>query len=184
MQKILFYIFIIIFTGCGGGGGGDSSQSASNDTSSTAQNFPKDKIVKTTSYETWDYITPNISLQNNSIKSRSMDGTEYSATFRNISNSKKIETPITISGESVEYQKLTNSIKITFKKDDKELYSYKMKKTLHIGEITTIDDSSCELVNHYDSYRVGVKYYQDVIEIDCGKHRGFYAKNIGEIFKD
>lgn len=185
MRNILFYISILILLiGCGGGGGGENKSSNGRDEGSSASvDFPSDNIGAT-SYNSWDYITPSTTPHSSSIKSRNLDGTAYNATFRSISSNTKVETPLDSNGETVEYQKLSNSIKITFKKDNNEIYSYYMKKELHLGETTTIDDSSCELVNHYDTYIVNQVSYKDVIEIDCGKHKGFYAKYIGEISKN
>ena len=175
MKRVIVYIFFMIFfIGCGCGGGGGNS---------TSLNFPSDNVGGT-SYNSWDYITPNTNPNSTSIESRDIQGDSYSATFRSISPNTKVETPANSNGESVEYQNLSDAINITFKKDNNIVYSYKMKKNIRIGDTTTVEDSSCQLVNHFDTYSVGQTTYQDVIEIDCGKHRGFYAKGKGEIFKD
>jgi len=174
-MKIILALFMIplILIGCGGGGGGESSSGFSG--------FPSE-VFSGTSYDTWDYIVPQTSQNTTqSISAENVEGYSYDATFKTIEeNSVVEEQPSDATNEKIRYVKKDNKINITFYKDDKAVYQYDMKRYVKIGE-QTISDSSCMLVKHYEFYPTDNPKYNDVIEIDCGPHKGYYAKGKGQI---
>jgi len=186
-MKNFFLLFIttIFLIGCGGGGGGgDTSTSTSTTTSDV--NIPTESYAGT-SFDTWDYIVPNTStVTTKSISSNSIDGTSYTATFKSIEeNSMVEEIPDNTTDERVIYQKENDSISVTFYKNDTKVYDYDMKRYVKVGE-PTIENSSCMLVNYLTKYTPpnSSQTYSDVIEIDCGKHKGFYARGEGQIYQE
>ncbi len=176
MRKLIF-LFITLFAlvGCGGG--------ATEDDSTFDGNFPSENFTGT-SYDMWNYIVPDTTTpENTSVSSRGLD-TTYNANFRAIDNNTVVEIPVETTDEKVEYKQLDDKISITFKKNDIPTFSYDIKKSVKLQEQTTVKESACMLVNHFETKTVnGVAYY-DVIEIDCGQHKGFYAKGKGEIAQE
>jgi len=170
MRKILLYIFIsLVFLGCGGGGAGG-------DEGSIPASIPGDNISGT-SYPTTDYIVPGLS--SNSISSRSIQTNSYGANYRALDSDTIVETPDDAPDETIIYQKLSNKIHITIKKSDSIVSEYDMKKEIHIGESITVNESACILVQFYTQKYLNGQTFYDVLEIDCGKHKGYYAKNQG-----
>ncbi len=174
MKKIILSIIItIFFVGCGGGGAGDEKSSVT---------IPGDSYGPT-SYTATDYIIP--SLSTNSINSRTIHNTNYNATYRALNNNTIIETPPNSNGESVKYEKTSKYIKVTLRdKYGKDLYSYNLKQTVRIGESITSPESSCIFVNSFSTKYINNTKYNDVIEIDCGKHKAYYAKKEGLVYKE
>ena len=127
-------------------------------------------------------MIPGISSE--SIQSRSIQATNYSATYRAIDGDTIIETPSNTSEEKIKYEKLANYIKVTLIKNGQNLYSYNLKKTVKIGESITQPESSCLFVNSFSQITLNGKKYNDVIEIDCGKHKAYYAKGEGLVDKE
>jgi len=83
--------------------------------------------------------------------------------------------------EKTIYEKKTDRITVSFQKNGQANGSYDMKRYAKINDIVTIKDSDCRLVAHHDLINLGGKSYEDVIEIDCGNHPGYYQKYAGEI---
>jgi len=174
-MKLYTYLILILFglTGCGGGGGDDTASAYA----------PPSQSFSGASYDTWDYVIPSTSKDTNSINSGDIGGTDYGATFT-VSETRTTEIPDDAPGEKIVYDKLSDRVKISFYKDDIKTFSYEMKKSIHIGETTTVSDSACVLVNHYSTYNIQGTNYNDVIQIDCGKSKGFYQKGHGEIAQE
>ena len=182
MKKILTLLILsFILIGCGGGGETSSSSSSSRDVS---ENFTDDTISSST-YDTWNYIIPERTSPNSSsISSRSLNGTTYQATFRSIEENNIVEEiPENTTDERVIYEKNNNTISVRFYKNDRVTYSYDMHRFVKIGE-QTISNSSCMLVNHFASKSFNNQTYNDVIEIDCGQQKGYYAKGKGQIYQE
>jgi len=176
---ILLFILTLTLIGCGGGGGGDSTSST------TSSTIPKESYSGI-SYDTWEYIVPNTSsMTTKSLSSYNADGTSYNATFRTIEEDSQVEEIPNngTSDERVVYTKNDTTIKVTFYKNDNIVYSYEMKRSVKMGE-PTIDNSSCMLTNHYDSISLSGSNYQDVIQIACGGHKGYYAKGKGQVYQE
>ena len=184
MKRFVFLFLIpFIFIGCGGGGSSSDSGSTIYTDNSSEENTPSQNI-SSNSFDTWEYIVPNNSLSSKAISSKSIDGTSYQATYRSIEpNTIVEEIPQNTTDERVLYEKRDKDIEIKFIKNDIKTYSYAIKRYVSLGE-QTIDNSSCMLVNHFNSKNINGTDYSDVIEIDCGKHKGFYAKGIGEIYQE
>ncbi len=173
MKQILLSIIISIFIlGCGGGGSKDGEGSFS---------IPGDSYGPT-SYSTTSYMLP--SLSGNSIQSRSIQTTSYNATYRSINSNTVIETPNNTNNEKVRYEKKPDYIKVTLIKNGQDLYSYNLKKTVRIGESITSPESSCIFVNSFSQKYINNNLYNDVIEVDCGKHKAYYAKGEGLVYKE
>ena len=179
-QIILSIIISLIFIGCGGGGGGGESQSSSNSQQSI-NNIPSESF-DTSSFSTASYMLPSIS--SNSVKTRSINRESYSANFRSIDRDTVIETPQNTNGEKIKYEKTNNYIKVTLIKDNQNVYSYNLKNTIHIGESITEPESSCIFVNYFSKKTINNTQYNDVIEINCGKNKAFYAKGEGLVHKE
>ena len=163
MKQLLLIILSFLLISCGGGGGGSSSDSGSSFSGVPTENFSE------VAYSMWDYII------NDSSTNSSLSGA--SSTFTKIDDTTYEEELNGISNEKIRYKKNSSSIHVTFYKNSNETLSYDIKNYVHIGEQTTVSKSACMLVDHYFYYNG----YYDVIEIDCGKHKGFYAKGKGQI---
>ena len=160
-------IISTLLIGCGGGGGGSDSSSTS---------IPNDSISGT-SFSTTEYILPKLST--NSVSTRSIQTNSYGANYRALDSDTIVETPTDGEDETIIYQKLSNKIHVTIKKSGNIVSEYDMKKEIHIGESITVDESACVLVNFYTQKYLNDQIFYDVLEIDCGKHKGYYAKNQG-----
>jgi hypothetical protein len=68
-----------------------------------------------------------------------------------------------------------------FEKDGTANGTYDLHLTADIGDIVTIKESTCKLLNHYDEVKISDKAFSDVIEIKCNDKPGYYQKGIGEI---
>jgi len=182
MKRILLFVTILFFlSACGGGGGSESGSKSTPSSTSNKQKTTTYTNSNATTYNLWSYIIPT-SLNVNSFSNRSLES--YSAKFREIDRSTIVEKPKNLADEKIEYQKDANKISVTFYKNDKQVYRYYLKKEVKIGERTTLEDSSCVLVNHFNDLMINNKHFKDVIEIDCGQHKGYYAKGFGEIAKE
>jgi len=177
-MKRFFYILIILFAFVGCGGGGSSTDSGS----TFDGNFPSENFSGT-SYKMWDYVLPDTTPGSNSVSSRKL-GTTYHANFRALDTNTVVETPEGTTDEKIEYKQSDDKITVTFKKNNRPTFSYEIKKSVQLQEQTTVQESACMLVNHFTSKIVNGTKYDDVIEIDCGKHKGFYAKGKGEIAQE
>jgi len=182
MKKILLIIFIAsMFIGCGGGAGDTTSSK------STTREKPKEETntqLTGNSFDMWDYIIPttNKSL---SISSNSEDEA-YHATFRSIEENNLVEEiPQYTTDERIVYDKGNNKITVIFYKNDKIIQSYDINRVIRLKE-QTIAHSACFLVDHFNTFEVpsNGKTFNDVIEIACGSHSGYYAKGKGEIYKE
>ncbi len=174
-HTILAIIISLLFVGCGGGGGGsDSSRSSKS-------SIPSDSF-DSNSYQTALYMLPSIS--SDSISSRSIQTTSYSADYRALDSDTIIEIPQNTPDEKVVYKKTANYINVTLYKDQKPKYSYYLKKTIHLGESITQPESSCLFVNTFSKITLNNTTYKNVIEIDCGKHKAYYAKGEGLVAKE
>jgi len=163
----LSMVISILFIGCGGGGGGDDSTPAS---------IPNDTISGT-SFSTTDYIIPGLS--SNSISSRSIKTNSYGANYRALNRNTIVEVPEDANDETITYQKQSDKIHVTIKKSGNIVSEYDMKTEIHIGESITKIESACILTKSYTQKYINGQTFYDVLEIDCGKHKGYYAKNQG-----
>jgi len=180
MKKfLLLFLISFILIGCGGGSSDSTTKTTTSSKNSSAGS------ISGSSFDTWSYIIPNkTSPESTSISSRSIDGTTYNATFRSIKENNIIEEiPENTDDERIIYEKNNQTIKVKFYKNDKITYQYNMKRYITIGE-QTISQSSCMLVNHFDTKSFQSKTYKDVIEIDCGQHKGYYAKGKGQVYQE
>ena len=176
MKKIFLYILVVFaLVGCGGGGGDTASAS-----SSKSRDYPSDEFSGK-AYSVWEYVIPDVSKGSNSISSRGLNSNSYHATFRSVDDKTVVETPANTTDEQVKYKKNSDKISVSFYKNNSKTFAYNLKKSVHIGEQTTVEKSACMLINHYESYSIDDTSYKDVIEIACGKHKGLYAKGKGEI---
>jgi hypothetical protein len=161
---ICLLVSLLFLTGCGGGGG---------ESSDSGRELPTQNYSGV-SYSMWDYIKPLKQLNANS---------QNNSTFL-ISANSVTEVPNSVIDEKIVYENLTNSIKVTFFKDNVEGLSYHLKKDVKIGETTTVNDSGCMLADHFNSVVLDGTTYTDVIQINCGKNIGYYQKEYGEIVLD
>ncbi len=173
MKNFLILIFItitLILSGCGGGGSENKKTSTIPTKTTSQSNYSK--------IDSTNYIVPNTSDKH--ISTRSIKSTGYQATYRAVDSKTVVETPENANGESVEYKTFPDKIHVTFKDaNNNPIYSYDIKKNIQIGKSITVQDSACIFMKKFPQKDLDGTTYTDVIEIDCGKNKGFYAKNKG-----
>ena len=173
-QILLSMSLSLLILGCGGGGGSEGGE--------TSASIPSDSYGPN-SYSTTSYMIPSISTD--SINTRSIHTTSYNATYRSLDTDTVIETPQNSNGESIKYKKIPNYIKVTLRDaNGQDLYSYKLKQTIRLGESITSPESSCIFVNSFSQKYLNNTSYKNVIEVDCGQHKAYYAKGEGLVYKE
>ncbi len=166
---------LLLFTGCGGGGSEGDSGKVPNDHGSSDSGTPPQGA-----YSLWDYLTPSTS-KSRSFTYNAPSGTQTYSTHFTVSGDMVTEVDDNAPQEKTVYQKRSDRITVSFQKNGQANGSYDMKRYAKIDDIVTIKDSNCRLVAHHDLISLGGKRYEDVIEIDCGNHPGYYQKYAGEI---
>jgi hypothetical protein len=178
MKRFIFLFLIplipFFLINCGGG-------------SSTENSFDKNLPTMSSnrvSYDIWDYIVPSGFISGKSTSSQSLDGTTYRATYRIIGPNNIVEEiPENATDEKVVYEENNNTILVKFYKNNNLTYSYNINRSVKVGK-QIVANSSCMLANHYDYKYINGTKYIDVIEIACGKHKGYYSKRYGEIYQE
>ena len=172
MKKfLLVVIFAFILIGCGGGGGGEDTPPPAHFSDA----------VSGTSYDASEYVLPSSTPPSGS----SVSTRSYHATIRETQPDTYEEIPSNTTDEKILYHKKSNgNILISLYKNDTEVYSYEMKGKLIIGEQSTVQPSACIVANHFESIYLNNENHSDVVEIDCGKRKGYYQKGKGFIAQE
>ena len=157
----------LLLTGCGGG-----SESSEGDKTPGVTNNGK--------YNLWEYMTPSYSNTNTfTLSNNSIDST-YKSTY-SVTSNRVTEVADYAKDETTIYEKGSNSITVRFEKGGKANGTYALKLTANVNDIVTIRNSTCKLTNHFETFTLAGKTFNDVIEITCGSVPGYYKKGVGEV---
>ncbi len=166
IKSITFTTITALFlVGCGGGG---------EDTAASPT------LTNTGKYNLWEYMTPSTSHASTfTLSSNSVDST-YKSTY-SVSNNRVAEVADYAKDETTIYEKGPDKITVRFEKGGKANGTYALKLTANINDIVTVRNSTCKLSQHYETFPIAGKTFDDVIEITCGNIPGYYQKGIGEV---
>jgi hypothetical protein len=171
---------LTLITGCGGGGDTGSGDDSSKPTSSPTSNVQLGKGKTDGQYKLWEYITPKKDTTNSFIETTGDTTQSYKTTYA-ISTSSVTETADYATNEKTIYTKKADRITVSFTKDGTPNGSYDLDLTADINDIVTVKDSTCKLIEHYESVKINDKTFSDVIEIKCNDKPGYYQKGVGEV---
>jgi len=178
MKKLYFLSLIIyLFSGCGG-----TSSPSSDDDKNTHINIP----TGFSGYILSDYLFAD--------SSNEVDAYKYK-------NSKFFQTDrLSYSygeGGVIKLRSLTNlggyvdfrvgsdgsKIDVNIYKDGKQ-NKFSLKNYVDLNDTLTNGSDECKVVEHFDNFSFDDKSFDDVIEIDCPKSKGYYQKGQGFVLED
>ena len=173
IKNITLGIFAsLLIVGCGAGG---ETKSSSGSSTSRQQSYADGK------YKLWEYLVPSKSSTNTFALKTNKNTTSTYKTAYKVNRSEVTETSDYAANETTIYTKKENKITVSFQKKSRQNGTYDLKLSADIGDRVTIRPSSCSLKAHYVSKEIAGNTFQDVIEIQCDGHPGYYQKGTGEV---
>ncbi len=170
-------LITFIFYGCGSNKSDLEPESDNRD----SVNYKADRIGKIDGdYNLWEYITPPSNRVNSFLEIAEDQNSRYKTTYT-VSQDSVIEESDYAKDEKIVYKKNRDHIKVTFKRYDIENGSYNLNLTADIGDMITLEESTCILKAHYNSIKIKNQTFNDTIEISCNGKPGYYSKGIGEV---
>jgi outer membrane biogenesis lipoprotein LolB len=175
----LSILTVALLTGCGGGG--EDSQKGNDKSINKKTSTTQVGVGKTDGkYNLWEYMTPSKDRTSNFIETKGDSSSTYKTTY-SISAQTVTEVSDYAQNEKTIYTKMSDRIRVSFEKDGTPNGSYDLDLTADIGDIVTVKESTCKLIDHYDEKKLGDKIFSDIIEIRCNDKPGYYQKGIGEV---
>ncbi len=177
---------LALFTGCGGGASDTGDDPIGGDDTTIIATPDKKTVVKNKSgktdgkYNLWEYIIPSTDTTNIFIETTGSETNSYKTTYTTSGDS-VLEVSDYASNEKTTYTKKSDRITITFTKDGTQNGSYDLDLTADIGDVVTVEDSTCKLKKYHSTITIGNKNFKDTIEINCNGKPGYYAKGVGEV---
>jgi subtilisin family serine protease len=175
MRRVVYMVALtLLLVGCGGGG---TSGSSGGDSSKEDENY--NTPTEFDGYVLYEYLVPKktkevtvykyINDKFDTVESLSYNKSDYIVIQRSKQNL----------GGKAEYQNNGgDEIDITVFDGIKQK-SFKMKNFLYIGDVVTVENSTCVLKSHKDEFSIDDKKFKDVLEIKCPTSIGYYQKGVG-----
>ncbi len=176
MKKVyILSLAILLFSACGGGGSPSNSGSL---------NIVHNKLTGFKGYILSDYLFANSDKKVEKLQYKNGEFYQKETLSYSVSNSNIKLRSLTNLGGYIDFNIIDDKkIDVNIYQDAKQ-NSFSMKNYLDLNHTVTTKDGECKLAKHFDIFKYDGKSYDDVIEIDCPKSKGYYQKHNGLVVEN